>query len=47
MMGEPSVEAIAQDTLESLGKFGEQGQKIPQLTGIMVDPLERTRIKEI
>ena len=26
MMGEPLSEALAKDTLESLGKFGEQGQ---------------------
>ena len=34
-MGEPLSEAIAQDTLESLGKFGEQGQKFPQRMEMM------------
>ena len=33
MMGVPLSEAIAQDTLESLGKFGEQGQKFPATHG--------------
>ena len=37
MMGEPFSEAIAQDTLESLGKFGEQGQKFPATYGNNVD----------
>ena len=48
MMGEPLSEALAKDTLESLGKFGEQGQKFPATHGNDVDiPLERTRTEEI
>ena len=34
MMGEPFSEKISQDTLESLGKFGEQGQKFPATYGL-------------
>ena len=37
MMGEPFSEKISQDTLESLGKFGEQGQKFPATYGSDVD----------
>jgi GR25 family glycosyltransferase involved in LPS biosynthesis len=37
MMGEPFSEALAQETLESLGRFGEQGQKFPATHGNDVD----------
>ena len=37
MMGEPLSEALAKDTLESLGKFGEQGQKFPATHGNDID----------
>ena len=35
MMGEPFSEAIAQDTLESLGKFVNKVKNFRQLTEIM------------
>ena len=37
MMGESFSESLAQETLESLGKFGEKGEKFPATYGSDVD----------